>query len=158
MAKRKLKKQNCAFCAKEITTPNESVVAFREDVEDTVEPYILIMASSRDPQNQYTKLPDKRIPYPLNADGMAAYVADLIEPNEASNETVFVYVAQDKAFVMAYQKRLENAGFTNVRIPEAPLYTKSVDGNIELSVAIESDFDDPTMPVRIKMMVIKLGE
>ena len=139
-------------------TPNESVVAFHEDVEAPVEPYILIMAGSRDPQNQYTKLPDKRIPYPLNADGMAAYVADLIEPNEASNETVFVYVAQDKAFVMAYQKRLENAGFANVRIPEAPLYTKSVDGNIELSVAIESDFDDPTMPVRIKMMVIKLGE
>ncbi len=143
-----------AFVKKE-GTPQETVVAFLENKGDPSEPYVLVIANSRDRYKLTPLLPDKRIPYPLDKTGLSAYADDVAEPDEASNETVFIYESADKAFVGAYQKRLEAAGFANVRIPESPLYTKSVDGNAELSVAI--DFDDDTGRLRVKMMVIPLN-
>ncbi len=136
-------------------TPQEIVVAFIENKDDPSEPYVLVIANSRDRYKRSSLLPDKRIPYPLDKSGLGAYPDEIVEPDEASNETVFVYESVDKAFVGAYQKRLESLGFANVRIPEAPLYTKSVDGNAELSVAI--DFDNDAGLLRVKMMVIRLN-
>lgn len=146
------KKSDNAFVKGE-ETDQAAVVAFRENKNGET-PFALVMANSRDPENYYAKLPDKRIPYPLDNSGMAAKIDEINEPDEASNETVFIYKAKSKEFVQAYQKRLEDVGFANVRIPEAPLYVKSVEGNVELSVAV--NFDDEDGMLSVNMMVIQL--
>lgn len=117
--------------------------------------YWIEMMTTRDPENRYQHIPDKNIPYPLENHIFAAEYADVQLPNEASNETVYIYYQRMPSFVTDYENLLKAAGFENVRVPESPFYTKQTDRNIEFSVAIEK-MNDTGTDVRIKMMSIRM--
>lgn len=117
------------------------IVGFVSDPTNESETFTLTMALSRDLLNAYQEIPDKRIPYPLDDEAFAAYYTDAFRPNKDSNEIVYVFRDKPMYFIDEYKRRLENAGFKNVRTDAAPVYTKSVDKNLILSVAIDT-FDN----------------
>ncbi|GEM_PF-5330413 len=115
---------------------------------------VIIMSQTRDPDNRYENIPDRRIPYPLEKGAFAAEFATFTPPNEASNFSVYSYYPLSKNFVADYKKRLEKAGFVNTRTPESPLYVKQ-EADVELNVYIDI-FENEASEVRVQMLVARI--
>ena len=113
------------------------------------------MYTGRDIVGRYTNIPDKRIPYPLDENCLAAEYAQYEAPNEASNETVYVYYNRTLSFVAEYEARLQAAGFEKSDEEGSPNYNKLTDDDMSLSVGIDIMADNGG-ELRIRMMAMKV--